>query len=91
MKEDFKKHWKEINEQADWKELAKVYKVLNWEWATIGRVPDHKELKKTAKRLVKDVLLSGIFSLETGGLHVSWDEEIGDTLIVSFKKSLSFS
>lgn len=91
MKKDFKQHWKDINKQTNWKELAKVYKVLKWKWHDTEGTPTHKDLKRTAKSLVKDLLNSGCSSVATGGLTVKWDEELGDGIILRFSKILAVS
>jgi hypothetical protein len=69
------KHQEAIDEIMDWFDFERVVKVmefLNWKWITAEEgVPSIGEIKKTARRLLKEAIKKKT-SIATGGFKVTY-------------------
>jgi hypothetical protein len=62
---------KEVMDNFDFKKVHKVMQILNWTWGSYGKekVPSITELKKTAKKLLKQAEKNSYGNVGTGGFH----------------------
>ena len=45
----------EIMNNFDFEKVYRIMKFLDWEWSCVNRVPNVKELKATARKLLEDL------------------------------------
>lgn len=71
------KKTKEILKNFDFKKVHEVMNHLNWVWCINEeyKVPSVKELKKTAKELIKQIKKADVYVIATGGFEVRKDKE----------------
>ena len=87
---------KELSIKEFCSNLAKVYKLLNWKWYTIGseyEIPTEKMIMKTFKELASHKLKNGE-EVGTGGLEISKIDEDGidgDLYEICFNYSIILS
>ena len=74
----------EIMDEFDFRRVHKTMEFLNWHWGGRGvpagelRVPSLAELRKEARRMLKDCCLEGHYSTESGGLRAEYFAETVD-------------
>lgn len=68
----------EILDQFDFDKVKQVMDALQWEWSmgSGSRVPEIPEMRKTARRLLKEVVEKPPYNYSaTGGFHVEKDAD----------------
>lgn len=82
-REVYMKKTKKILKNFDFEKVHEVMNHLNWVWFKEGerKVPTVKELKKTAKELIKEIKKLDVDVISTGGFEVRKDE---DAIILQF-------
>lgn len=77
------KKTKKILKNFDFEKVHEVMNHLNWVWYNENerKVPTVKELKKTAKELIKEIKKLDVDVISTGGFEVRKDE---DAIILQF-------
>ena len=71
------KKTKKILKNFDFKKVHEVMNHLNWVWYNNEdyKVPSVKELKRTAKELIKQIKKADVDCIATGGFEVRKDKE----------------
>lgn len=82
-REVYMKKTKKILKNFDFEKVHEVMNHLNWVWYNEDerKVPTVKELKKTAKELIKEIKKLDVDVISTGGFEVRKDE---DAIILQF-------
>lgn len=72
------KKTKKILKNFDFEKVHEVMNHLNWVWYNNEeyKVPSVKELKRTAKELIKEIKKADVDCISTGGFEVRKDEDI---------------
>lgn len=82
-----KKLRKSVLKNFDFEKVQKVMEFLNWRWDSLGRVPDAEEIKKQAKKLLKECEKlykkdKKSHTVSTGGLQANVFDDSGEVCMV---------
>jgi hypothetical protein len=71
------KKTKKILKDFDFKKVHEVMNHLNWVWCNNEeyKVPSVKDLKRTAKELIKQIKKADVDEISTGGFEVRKDKD----------------
>ena len=64
----------EIMDNFDFEKVHRVMTAVEWTWATIGGVPEVRDLRTTARKLLKGAFVSGLYG--TGGLYATYQNDV---------------
>ena len=71
---------RELMEVFDFARAARVMRLLNWRWTSVG-VPSQPDLRRTARRLLEEVSEKDGYRISSGGFQA---ERNGDELTLRF-------
>jgi hypothetical protein len=64
----------DLLDKFDFNKVQKAMEVLNWKWSSAEYgIPSIYELRKTARRLLKDAYENGVTEVSTGGFSAKYD------------------